>query len=106
MRPIRWPIPIDGLGIGPRPCLVRTRRWADELERAAARAAARGGVAAVAAFLRRATELTPDPQRRGPRALAAAQAKLDAASPDEAADLLETAAMDPLDELQEATLVR
>ena len=52
---------------------------ADELERSAAGAASRGGQAAAAAFLARATELTPDPHRRGPRAIAAAQAKLDAA---------------------------
>ena len=41
----------------------------------------RGGVAAAAAFLERATELTPDPVRRGARALAAAQAKFEAAAP-------------------------
>ena len=79
---------------------------ADELERSAARAAGRGGVAAAAAFLERATELTPDPHRRGPRALAAAQAKLDAGAPDEASDLLTRADTCPLDELQQARLVR
>jgi DNA-binding CsgD family transcriptional regulator len=79
---------------------------AGELERSAARAAGRGGVAAAAAFLERATELTPDPHHRGPRALAAAQAKLDAASPDEASELLATAVTCPLDELQWARLVR
>ncbi len=42
---------------------------ADELERSADRAEARGGVAAAAAFFERATELTADPVRRGPRAL-------------------------------------
>ena len=42
---------------------------AAELERSAGRAGARGGFAAAAAFLERATELTPDPARQGQRAL-------------------------------------
>ncbi len=79
---------------------------ADELDRAAERAHARGGVAATAAFLERATELTPDPARRGARALAAAQAKFEAAAPDAAYDLLATAEMRPLDDLQRAILAR
>jgi DNA-binding CsgD family transcriptional regulator len=77
-----------------------------ELERSAARAQARGGVAAAAAFLERATELTADPVWRGPRALAAAQAKLDAASSDDASALVATAELCPLDELDRARLVR
>jgi DNA-binding CsgD family transcriptional regulator len=79
---------------------------AEELERSADRAQARGGMAAAAAFLERATELTPDPARRGERALAAAQAKFDAAAPDAAFALLATAEMGSLDELQRARLER
>ena len=79
---------------------------ADELERSADRARRRGGVAAAAAFLERAAELTPDPARRGARALAAAQAKLDAGSREAAETLLATAELAPLDELQRALLQR
>jgi DNA-binding CsgD family transcriptional regulator len=79
---------------------------AAELERSADRARARGGVAAAAAFLQRATELTPDPAERGRRALAAAQAKFDAAAADAALELLATAELAPLDELQRARLER
>jgi DNA-binding CsgD family transcriptional regulator len=75
---------------------------ADELERSASRAQGRGGVAAAAAFLERAAELTPDPARRGARALAAAQAKLEAGSPTAAEALLAAADLTPLDELQRA----
>jgi DNA-binding CsgD family transcriptional regulator len=79
---------------------------AGELERAADRAQARGGVAAAAAFLARAAELTPDPAERGRRAVAAAQAKFDAAASDAALELLVTAELAPLDELQRARLER
>ncbi len=79
---------------------------AAELERSADRAQARGGVAAAAAFLAHATELTPDPAERGRRALAAAQAKFDAAASDAALELLATAELAPLDELQRARLER
>jgi DNA-binding CsgD family transcriptional regulator len=79
---------------------------AAELERSAARAQARGGVPAAAAFLERATELTADPARRGPRALAAAQAKLDAGSPDDASALLATAELCALSPLDGARLIR
>jgi DNA-binding CsgD family transcriptional regulator len=79
---------------------------AGELERSADRAQARGGVAAAAAFLARAAELTPDPAGRGKRAVAAAQAKFDAAASDAALELLATAELAPLDELQRARLER
>jgi DNA-binding CsgD family transcriptional regulator len=77
---------------------------ARQLERSAERARSRGGVAAAAAFLARAVELTPDPNRRGARALAAAQAKFDAGAPDAALALLTTAELGPLDDLQRARL--
>jgi DNA-binding CsgD family transcriptional regulator len=79
---------------------------AGELESSADRAQARGGTAAAAAFLAHAAELTPDPARRGRRALAAAQAKFDAAASDEALKLLATAELAPLDELERARLER
>jgi DNA-binding CsgD family transcriptional regulator len=79
---------------------------AGELERSADRAKSRGGVAAAAAFLDRAAALTRDPARRGARALAAAQAKFEAAAPDAADELLATAAMCPLNDLQRARLER
>jgi DNA-binding CsgD family transcriptional regulator len=77
-----------------------------ELERSADRARSRGGAAAAAAFLAHAAELTPDPAERGRRALAAAQAKFDAAAADAALDLLATAELAPLDDLQRAWLER
>jgi DNA-binding CsgD family transcriptional regulator len=79
---------------------------ADELERSAGRAQARGGIAAAAAFLARAAELTPDAARRGRRVLAAAQAKLDAGAPEAAEELLAAAERCPLDELHRARLTR
>src|SRR3954452_4168007 len=75
---------------------------AAELERSAGRARARGGIAAAAAFLTRATELTPEPARRGERALAAARDLHLAGAPDAALGLLATAEAGPLDELQRA----
>jgi DNA-binding CsgD family transcriptional regulator len=75
---------------------------AAELERSAGRAQARGGLAAAAAFLARAAELTPEPARRARRTLAAAQSKHQAGAPDTALELLAMAQAGPLDELQQA----
>ncbi|ODR18555.1 LuxR family transcriptional regulator [Mycobacterium gordonae] len=80
---------------------------AAQLELSAERAQARGGVAAAAAFLERATQLTADPARRAARALAAAQAKRDAAAFDAADELLTIAESGAsLDDLQRARLTR
>ena len=75
---------------------------AAELERSAARAQARGGFAAAAAFLERSSVLTLDPARRAARALAAAQAKHEAGAFDEALTLAANAEAGPLDGLQRA----
>jgi len=75
-----------------------------ELERSAGRAQARGGMAAAAAFLQHAVMLTGDPARRTDRALAAAEASLQAGVFDLAHGMLASAAVGPLDELQRARL--
>ena len=75
---------------------------AEELERSADRARARGGIAAAAAFLTRATELTPDPVARGARAMTAAHANFEAGSSTAASELLAAAELSPLDEPQRA----
>jgi DNA-binding CsgD family transcriptional regulator len=73
-----------------------------ELVRSAGRAQARGGLAAAAAFLQRAVALTKDPASRADRALAAAQANLQAGAFDPALGLAATAETGPLDEFQRA----
>ena len=79
---------------------------AADLERSAGRAQSKGGVAAAAAFLERATVLTADPALRAARALAAAQAKRDAAAPAAAYELLTIAELGPLTDLQRAQVDR
>jgi DNA-binding NarL/FixJ family response regulator len=83
-------------------------RIALELERSAARAQARGGMAATGAFLQRAVTLTQDPGRRAGRALAAAEAAFQAGAFDAALRMIASAEASPLDELQlaRADLVR
>ncbi|MFE7524119.1 AAA family ATPase [Kitasatospora sp. NPDC057542] len=72
------------------------------LECSADRALARGGRAAAAAFLERAAALTPDPNERARRALAAAAAHVAAGVPARVPDLLAAAELGPLDRLQQA----
>ena len=79
---------------------------AAELEASAGRAQNRGGIAAAATFLERATALTSDPALRSARALAAAQAKRDAAAPSAAYDLLAIAELGQLTDLQKAQVAR
>ena len=101
-RPIGTSIRIAVRGISQLRRRVRTRKSRAELERSAARAQARGGLAAAAAFLQRAVALTVDPARRADRALAAAQASLGAGAFDVARRLLAAAEAGPLDELGRA----
>jgi hypothetical protein len=75
---------------------------AAELERSAGRAQVRGGMAAAAAFLQRAAELTAEPRLRSERALAAAQTSTQAGVLNTATELLSMAMAGPLDELQQA----
>jgi DNA-binding CsgD family transcriptional regulator len=71
---------------------------ADELERSAGRARARGGQAAAAAFLERSMRLTIDSASRAERALAAAEASHLAGSSEEALRLVALAERGPLNE--------
>jgi DNA-binding CsgD family transcriptional regulator len=75
-----------------------------ELERSAARARARGGLAAAAAFLERSAALSPDPTHGAHRALEAAASKQLAGASQDALRLLASAAAGPLDALDRATL--
>jgi DNA-binding CsgD family transcriptional regulator len=75
---------------------------AEELERSAGRAQARGGLAAAASFLERAALLTPEPVRRAQRLLAAARTKHDAGALDAALGLLVAVEAGPPDPLRAA----
>jgi DNA-binding CsgD family transcriptional regulator len=85
-----------------RATLGRDEEVAAELERSAARAQARGGLAAAAVFRQRSAELTVDPARRAERSLAAAQATFQAGAFDAALQLAAAAEAGPLDGLQRA----
>ena len=75
---------------------------ADSLERAAGRAQSRGGLAAAATLLERASALTPDATVQTGRALAAAEASFQAGAFDAVARLLATVEAGPLDDFQSA----
>jgi DNA-binding CsgD family transcriptional regulator len=75
---------------------------AAELERTAARAESRGGLAAAGAFLERAAILTPDGSKRAERALAAAEVMYKAGAYDAVESLLHVVDSAQLDELRSA----
>jgi DNA-binding CsgD family transcriptional regulator len=75
---------------------------AAELEHSAGRAQARGGLAAAAAFLERAVQLTVDPARQTERLLTAAHVNLEAGEFGKALELLVAAEAGTLDEYQSA----
>lgn len=79
---------------------------AAEMVISAGRALGRGGLAAAAAFMQRACELTPNASIRVERALTAAQAKLDVADFGSASTLADVAGLGPLNELQQARFER
>jgi DNA-binding CsgD family transcriptional regulator len=79
-------------------------RVAAELEGAAGRAQARGGLAAAAAFRERAAVLTPERALRARRALAAAQSEFEAGALDDALTLVTTAEAGAVDDLQRARI--
>ncbi|HVQ98646.1 MAG TPA: AAA family ATPase [Mycobacterium sp.] len=77
---------------------------AAELERSAARAKGRGGLAAAAAFLGRATILTLDPAQRADRALAAAVAHVQTGAFDAAREMISIAEAQSLNDFQQARI--
>jgi DNA-binding CsgD family transcriptional regulator len=75
---------------------------AADLQRCATRSQARGGLAAAAAFLERAADLTPERAERVARRLAAVQAHLQAGAFAAASGLLAVAGSEAVDELEHA----
>jgi DNA-binding CsgD family transcriptional regulator len=77
---------------------------AAELEGSAGRAQARGGLAAAAAFLERATALTLDPEKRAERALSAASAQVQAGGFEAVRDLMSIAKAQAPNNFQQARI--
>jgi DNA-binding CsgD family transcriptional regulator len=77
---------------------------AEELERSAGRAQARGGVAAAAAFLERSAALTVDPEQRARRTIAAASAHLEVGMHEAVLGLLAAVEAGPLGEFHRANV--
>ena len=102
--PIRASIPIAAPGTWRMRLSAPTRKSRLSSSCRAARAQRRGGLAAAAAFLERAVQLSSDPGPRARRALAAAQAKYLAGAPDAARRLLVAAEAGPRGELGRAQM--
>jgi DNA-binding CsgD family transcriptional regulator/tetratricopeptide (TPR) repeat protein len=79
---------------------------ASQLEQMAAAAQGRAGLAAAAAFLERSVQLTPEPERRAERALAAAHAHMHAGAFDAARALLAEGQALATDDVQRAQIER
>jgi DNA-binding CsgD family transcriptional regulator len=78
---------------------------ASDLEAVALRAAGRGALVTAGSLLEKAMALTPDPARRGSRAVGAAVTKIYAAQFDSALQVLEAAELCPLEPMERATVV-
>ena len=84
----------------------RDEEVASELERCAARAQRRGGLAAAGAFLERSASLTVHPERRAERTIAAAARYFEAGGFEVASSLLASAETGPLNESLRARVER
>ena len=98
----RTRIATPGTGLRPRP--GPTRLLPPSSSGPPGLAQERAGLVAAATFLERAAALTPDPAQRAERALAAAQAKIQAGPFDALPELLGVAKAGPQDELRHARI--